>query len=479
MSRDLQELEQVDFQAQQEAKPWKVPDRTRQSIVDDVAAWWNFWPHARKGRECLQRTGLTNQLPPMECAGHFTADGTYVPARFALAAPEDDRITREARRVWMDNRMPEVRAAALSEVQEDWDRKRLTAAADIWKYLEDVSEPENEMYEGVDVEVGSDSDSAPSEPPDDDAFDQCGEAGAGTSPGGVMPEKQDADSSKGAPAAERAVATAEVKPSAAGARALVAVEVKPPADGDLVCVQLADALADYDRMFEIARSLKDARAMHLIAQCKDTSRSLHRHLDPAVRAELDKAQAEATQQRDALRKRLREEERVAFEAAKKRKLAEAEKKAAAEERKLEREKLDQLRLQIDTKWHEKDFGQGLPEGPKGQEPDFRKVAKVEIVNYREALQRLRIRAPELPDHLAAQWADLLQEFPVIWLDEHRHPYGNNAGRKFIKSVQDLLEAGLPYAAAECITELHVEPRTVEPQSWKIVEPQNCRPAHAP
>lgn len=118
MSHDLQEMEQVDFQAQQLAAPWKVPSRSRQALLDDVGAWWSAWPHARKGRECLQQTGMTNALPPCDVGSLWAADGTYVRAKYALVGPEDHLIIRDAKVFWKENSMEEERAHALADVHQ-------------------------------------------------------------------------------------------------------------------------------------------------------------------------------------------------------------------------------------------------------------------------------------------------------------------------------------------------------------------------
>ena len=100
-SKGLQDLEQLDFQRQQEERNWAVPTRSRQAMVDDLATWWFHWPHARKGKECLSITGLSNALPRMMSAGYFNPDGSYVKATFAERGPEDHLISREAGKLWL------------------------------------------------------------------------------------------------------------------------------------------------------------------------------------------------------------------------------------------------------------------------------------------------------------------------------------------------------------------------------------------
>jgi hypothetical protein len=181
MSSDLQKKEQIDFNEQQLARPWKVPTRERQTIVTDVCVWWATFPHASKGREALRRTACALLLPPMEKVSSTAKDGSYVPAEFSLVGPEDHLVALEAKDVWQRTRMPEVRAQALSEVQRDFEQGRIGCAEDLWQYLRDESEPENEEYEGVETvitDAGNEDDSdADAEPDNGDDWDGDGVPG--------------------------------------------------------------------------------------------------------------------------------------------------------------------------------------------------------------------------------------------------------------------------------------------------------------
>ena len=57
LERDMLEFENEDFQQQQLEKPWKTPSRERQSLTDDLAAWWSSFPHARRGVDAFRRVG--------------------------------------------------------------------------------------------------------------------------------------------------------------------------------------------------------------------------------------------------------------------------------------------------------------------------------------------------------------------------------------------------------------------------------------
>lgn len=184
-SNDLQELEQVDFQRQQDERPWAVPTKSRQTMVDDLASWWSTYPHARKGREMLQITGLSNALPLMKRAGVLRADGSYIPAEFEHVAREDHLISRVAAKVWQNVNMGRARAEAMAVVQEKYDRGELTQASDLMCCLDDESEPENEVFDGIEVAVkdlepidqGTDSEGEPVDNEDALYFDDHGDGG--------------------------------------------------------------------------------------------------------------------------------------------------------------------------------------------------------------------------------------------------------------------------------------------------------------
>ena len=198
-SRDLQEMELEDFTAQLEAMQWKVPTRERQVMVDDLMSWWFGWPHAKKGRECLQKTGFSLALPSVSRDAYVAADGKYVPPEFQLQATDDVEISGEAAEVWKRVSMPQARAEALAQVQEDFHNKKFTTAKDLFCYIQDESEPENEMWEGTEsaiVEDESVSDgecSDPGEKPDVvSAWDVVGSAADAPMIGGKTPKACDA-----------------------------------------------------------------------------------------------------------------------------------------------------------------------------------------------------------------------------------------------------------------------------------------------
>jgi hypothetical protein len=97
-----------------------------------------------------------------------SVDGVYSRAEFALSAVEDPLINKAARHFWDANNMCQARADALADVQADFDADKLKSAQDVFQYLEDESEPENELFEGIEAAVVPDSDD---EKDDSDADD--------------------------------------------------------------------------------------------------------------------------------------------------------------------------------------------------------------------------------------------------------------------------------------------------------------------
>ena len=95
-----------------------------------------------------------------------------------------------------------------------------------------------------------------------------------------------------------------------------------------------------------------------------------------------------------------------------------------------------------------DFGHGLAHDATA------KSCKEVIANYREALERLRLRAPPLPDDLGALWSDFVAEFPDWWLQGHKAKLGNTGGKIFL----DLLSKIIEDLGKHCLTNLAKKPK---------------------
>jgi myosin heavy subunit len=166
---------------------------------------------------------------------------------------------------------------------------------------------------------------------------------------------------------------------------------------------MREAMVNYDNMLALARQLNDPKALRIISDCKSNWSKRTRKVDPKVKQQLDEDLANRIKERDELRKRCRKEEADAA-AAKRQKKNEAAKKAKSAKKQADKDVMKQLQMQIDTKWSEASFGQDLADAKNSM--NYKKESKAVISNYREAFNRLRMRCPPLPDHLAAQWDDL-------------------------------------------------------------------------
>jgi len=100
-------------------------------------------------------------------------------------------------------------------------------------------------------------------------------------------------------------------------------------------------------------------------------------------------------------------------------------------------------------WKPVDFGHGLPHDAE------KKEYKVVIANYREALERLRLRAPPLPDDLTALWGDFVAEFPDWWLQQHKtRSSGNTGGKLFLDFLLKIIDD----LGKHCLTNLANKPK---------------------
>ena len=93
-----------------------------------------------------------------------------------------------------------------------------------------------------------------------------------------------------------------------------------------------------------------------------------------------------------------------------------------------------LALDADPKqpwsWKPQDFGHGLAHDAK--------PGKAVIANYRTALERLKIRAPALPEDLLVRWDDFIEEFPDYWLQKKKTKFGS-AGLRFIDTLKAIIK----------------------------------------
>lgn len=125
-------LEEADFHQQLCERPHKVPTRTRQSVLSDVAAIWATTPHHERAAAAAARTGLGVALPELLPSGSFAFHGS-----------EDHLVTREAAEFWQENEIPRVRRDHLGRILRAVESGELHS----WHQVSDYLIPEGDDAE--------------------------------------------------------------------------------------------------------------------------------------------------------------------------------------------------------------------------------------------------------------------------------------------------------------------------------------------
>jgi len=319
MEQGLLEFESLDFDRQQEERPWKVPTRDRQSVVDDIASWWSAFNHAHVGKYSFLRNGLSNALPLQKAS---TDNGEV---EFEETARQDGRITRLAKKFWDINNMPVERQRAMKAVYKDFEDDKLNGFEDLQRYVDDGSSGDEETWiQNNDMEMCE-----PDEEEDQEIYDD-------DLPDDEMP----AEGTNIEPLPSSAAAPA------AGESALVPssqTSVKLPSGA----VEHTQILKEYDKMMEMMREINDIRGMRQIEVWKNDRFRMLRNSDPEVTKEMHQHQAEEIAKREEMRKKLLQEDRE-----RKAKKEEKKKKEEAEKKKKEKAKAEAaeqeaLQLMID------------------------------------------------------------------------------------------------------------------------------------
>ena len=319
MERGLLEFEGLDFDRQQEERPWKVPTRDRQSVVDDIACWWSAFDHAHVGKYSFLRNGLSNALPLQKAS---TDNGEV---EFEETARQDGRITRLAKKFWDINNMPVERQRAMKAVYKDFEDGKLNGFEDLQRYVDDGSSGDEETWlENNDMEMCREDEEEDQVIYDDDLPD----------------DEMPAEGTNIEPLPSSAAAPA------AGESALVPssqTSVKLPSGA----VEHTQILKEYDKMMEMMREINDIRGMRQIEVWKNDRFRMLRNSDPEVTKEMHQHQAEEIAKREEMRKKLLQEDRERkAEKDEKKKKEEAQKKEK-EKAKAEAAKQEALKLMVD------------------------------------------------------------------------------------------------------------------------------------
>ena len=399
-SKQLQQLENESLHLQLEEKRWKMPEKTRQDLIDDVAAIWHTLDHRRIGRTAAKATGMHIALP------RRLADGS-----FEEVAPEDILVSREARKFFLELDMPRLRAERLTVVAKAFDDGLIPDWSAVQEWMlpppdDDIEREGEELWEpGPDGDDDEDGDDGEDDDSDDD----------GKGPKLSEPNQSEAGS---------VIAPASSEPPVSAA-VLVA-------DGGIDMARVMGSntllakLSRYDELINAANALGDASTVvHLKKRRHETLRNA-RGEGPDIREEMFRRRCEQMRAATEARVKLREEERRRKADKAKAKMEELAKKKKAEDAKAHKEKLDEYAKKIDKDWTEKDFGQGSSK--------FEKKAEANII---ECLQRLRLRTPPLTEEAEALWPRFLAEYPGNLWNEQKGAIGSAFMTRMKKLIADL------------------------------------------
>ena len=167
----------------------------------------------------------------------------------------------------------------------------------------------------------------------------------------------------------------------------------------------------------------DASASMFLQRRKhDLARSM-RNADPVLHQTLMEERDKNIARRTELHKMLRAEDRKRQVAAEVKKAKEAIAKAAADERRAKRKRLEEIDLGTDRHWQAEDFGLAAS------------FTAEHRANIRLALRRLQMRSPTLPEEVQAVWKRFLEEWP----QRVREKRGIGAGQYLLRRFECVLD----------------------------------------
>ena len=398
MEYALLQLEQLDFHKQLEERPWRVPTRERQDLVDDVGACWLSLPHASLGVQASKRTGLCVALPELDERGQFKEE-----------AREDSMVTREAAEFWTENRIGRHRIAAMQQVRDAFAEGRLQDFWDIEPLLEDfVNGDDGAHVEGFEIDPPLDA------LQDDDARSQSSS------------EAEEDDDAKG-PGGDDPGDLGGVVASSGGE---LAGPIAPAGEGESdFAMRIAATMSSYDSAIAMAtNTMHDPQAANYLKMRRAQAWKMLRNVDTAEEKALSEFLQKDRENMYQLREKLRQDDQAKKDEADRKKRAEAEKKAAAEAKKAEAKRLErlvELSRSIPQAWDVNDFGQGCGV----------KVPPKAAGNIREVLTRMRVNSPPMPEDLEGQWQHFLDVAP----EEFRLKWGPAVGHCFVKEMRRILD----------------------------------------
>jgi len=359
-------------------RPWRVPSKDRQSVVDDLSVIWHHHDHARKGLNSFKWSGLAARPPERV---YKPGGGWAVP----LVGPDDFLINRDARTFFQANQMPHQRQHCLTKIYQDFDEGKINEWEDVRNYVFDYSDSEagGEHEEGEELL----SEHPLSDGPETDLDEDC--------------PIDSGDGPDGAPVA------------ASDALVVASDGALAPASGVSSECAIAKEGRAFTELIEHARNtITDPRLVQTLAYYQKQRERGLRFVDKDALRVIQEERQEALDQAAVTRKQLYLEDKERQQKLKEERDKRKEKEQETTEAKEAKRKLALDELRMDKKdWNLGHFGQGKTD-----------LTKDAIANMREALERLRLRAPDLPPHVEAQWKHFVENFPAwIWKKEYAAP----------------------------------------------------------
>jgi hypothetical protein len=145
--REMNELEALDFHEQLLEKPFVVPSRERQRLIDDACSVWASMPLARIGVAAFPRTGLHLGLPRKR----QRPDDTW---SVSTDGPDDHLVGREALVFWTAADMGKYRKTVLEKLYNKISAGLIKGFGDIIKELDQFSDSDDggHLIEGEEVD---------------------------------------------------------------------------------------------------------------------------------------------------------------------------------------------------------------------------------------------------------------------------------------------------------------------------------------
>ena len=203
--------------------------------------------------------------------------------------------------------------------------------------------------------------------------------------------------------------------------------------GDGTALQLAAAMSGYESAIALMEDQTGDKCAQLFLQRRkhDMSRLL-RGTDPQLLERLETERKEQQARLKAMHRELYQQDRRRQAEADKTKAAKQKEEALKEAKRVRKQQLHDLSMGTDRAWLPADFGLN-----DKFSADHRR-------NIREAMIRIKMRAPELPIELEANWTVFIDQFPR----RLREVYGPKTGAYLLARLARILDDLGKYAVSD-------------------------------